>query len=100
MMQIYTPPPIWDAGKFAVRYGLNKDKDFYVNGEGKLVVFSVLPDNPPIFELSDPPQPRLHLDGKVATDLIAKLDLAINPPIGPQIDARVKAVLIELRKLI
>lgn len=29
-----------------------------------------------------------------------KLDAAINPPTGPQIDARIKAVLVELRKLI
>lgn len=33
-------------------------------------------------------------------DLDDKLDAAINPPQGPQIDARVKAVLVELRKLI
>jgi len=32
--------------------------------------------------------------------LDAKLDLAINPPQGPQIDPRIKAVLVELRKLV
>jgi hypothetical protein len=32
--------------------------------------------------------------------LDAKLDLAINPPQGPQIDSRIKAVLVELRKLV
>ena|SRR3990167_5114975 len=51
---IYTLPPIWDAKKFATRYGLDSEKDFYVNGEGDLVVFPALPDDPPIFEPPDP----------------------------------------------
>ena len=56
-MKIYTLPLSWDARKFAIRYNLNRDQDFYVDGEGKLVVFPVLPDDPPIFELPDPPGP-------------------------------------------
>lgn len=47
------PPGLWDARKFALRYGLNPFADFYINGEGKLVVRPVLPDNPPIFEPPD-----------------------------------------------
>ena len=59
-MTEYTLPPIWDALKFAHRYGLDfgpAGKDFYVGGNGKLVVFPTLPDDPPIFELPDPPGP-------------------------------------------
>lgn len=49
-------PGLWDARKFATRYGLNSlAGDFYVNGEGKLVVRPTLPDNPPIFEAPDSP---------------------------------------------
>src|SRR3990167_1996272 len=51
---IYTLPSIWDAKKFATRYGLDSEKDFYVNGEGDLVVCPALPDDPPIFEPPDP----------------------------------------------
>lgn len=49
-----TPPPIWDAKKFAARYGLDFNKDFYVDADGQLVVFPTLPDDPPIFEAPDP----------------------------------------------
>lgn len=61
----FTLPPIWDAKKFATRYSLDYQKDFYVGGNGKLVVFPVLPDNPPIFDLPDtvvpvPPSLRVH----------------------------------------
>ena len=55
-MKVYTLPLIWDAGKFATRYGLNPIRgDFYVDGDGRLVVFPVLPDNPPIFDAPDDP---------------------------------------------
>lgn len=56
-MKSFTPPQIWDGKKFAARYGLNFNQDLYVDGDGNLVVFPVLPDDPPIFELSDPPGP-------------------------------------------
>jgi hypothetical protein len=75
-MKIYTLPPVWSPPKFATRYSLNRDKDFYVNGDGKLVVFPTLPDDPPIFELPDPPKPGLadRLDAvKTLPDLIQLL---------------------------
>jgi hypothetical protein len=53
-MTTHKLPDIWDAKKFALRYGLNFQSDFYVNGKGELVVFPDLPDNPPIFEEPDP----------------------------------------------
>jgi len=67
-MKEYTLPAIWDALKFAHRYGLDfgpTGKDFYVGGNGKLVVFPVLPDDPPIFDLPDafvpvPPSLKVH----------------------------------------
>jgi len=93
MMRTYVLPSVWDAKKFASRYRLNSQTDFYVGGDGKLVVFPVIPDDPPIFELPDPPIDKYG-------ELKSKLDLAVDPPIGPQIDSRIKAVLIELRKLI
>ena len=60
-------PGLWDAKKFAVRYNLNALKpDFYVNGEGLLVVFPTLPDDPPIFDLPDPPIPQGVLKWEVS----------------------------------
>jgi hypothetical protein len=60
MSRTYTLPSIWDARKFALRYGLNSlGNDFYVNSEGKLVVFPTLPDDPPVFEPPDPLGPGL-----------------------------------------
>ena len=74
-MTTYDLPPIWDAKKFAVRYSLNQHSaDFYVNGDGKLVVSVILPDDPPIFEPPDPPPPTITsqiaaLPGNVSTAL-------------------------------
>ena len=96
-MRTYTlpGPGLWDAKKFAVRYNLNALKpDFYVNGEGLLVVFPALSDDPPIFEQPDPPAPARY------AALDAAMDGAINSPPGSSIDPRIKAVLVELRKLI
>jgi hypothetical protein len=60
-------PPIWDARKFALRYELDFRTDFYINGLGELVVLPVLADDPPIFELPDPPRiPRPTIDEIVA----------------------------------
>ena len=57
-MKIYDLPLVWDAAKFAARYGLDAiHGEFYVNGEGKLAVFPNLPDDPPIFDPPDPPGP-------------------------------------------
>lgn len=54
-MAVYVLPAIWDAQKFATRYGLNPHtNDFYVDGTGQLVVSVTLPDDPPIFEAPDP----------------------------------------------
>jgi hypothetical protein len=58
-MKNYTLPPIWDAKKFADRYGLDKDRDFYINASGQLIVFPVLPNDPPIFEATDPLLPTI-----------------------------------------
>lgn len=52
-MRTYTLPASWDALKFATRYSLDRNSDFYVDSTGQLVVFPVLPDDPPIFELPD-----------------------------------------------
>lgn len=203
-MQFPKPNFEWSGTKFRQRYGLG-EFDFWDNGQGFVVLKNgiVLPDDPPIFEAPDPPQPQgtlkwingpipntvrlvaefngkscsivvagqdttdytmyvspgpmigqegrakryhiedistigalvppptegdtLHIgnDGvyhftqgqwaRILTgplqgspadqvdlyaDLNAKLDAAINPPQGPQIDSRIKAVLVELRKLI
>jgi len=56
-MTLYDLPDVWSPVKFAVRYGLDSELDFYVDAKRKLVVFSVLPDDPPIFEPPDPPEP-------------------------------------------
>lgn len=53
-MKTFTLPAIWDAAKFATRYALDNNKDFYIDGNGKLLVFPTLPDDPPIFDLPDP----------------------------------------------
>ena len=54
-MIVYTLPAVWDAKKFAARYGLDLLKDFYINGDGKLVVIPdfKITDDPPIFEAPD-----------------------------------------------
>jgi len=72
-MKTFMPPKVWDAKKFATRYGLNTNADFYVDAEGLLVVFPDLPDDPPVFDLPDPPKPSVQnrLDGVLTlTDLI------------------------------
>lgn len=64
MMRSYTLPPTWDAIKFASRYDLNRDTDFYVGGDGALVVIPdfKITDDPPIF---DPPDPFVPVPGGV-----------------------------------
>ena len=64
-MKIYTLPPIWSSKKFRLRYSLDFNRDFYVDGDGKLVVFPALPDDPPIFEQDDPLPPRRVTSGVV-----------------------------------
>ena len=54
-MAVFSLPPVWDSLKFAARYKLDPFKDYYVDGNGELVVAVDLPDNPPIFDLPDPP---------------------------------------------
>lgn len=52
-MKIYPVPSSFSGAKFAVRYGLDVMKDFWVVG-ALLYVPDNLPDDPPIFELPDP----------------------------------------------
>jgi len=68
-MKTFSLPALWDAKKFAARYSLNLHTDFYIDGEGMLVVFPDLRDDPPVFDLPDPPKPAIsvRLDG--VTDL-------------------------------
>lgn len=54
-MKVFILPETWDVAKFARRYHLDFRQDFYVDGIGQLVVFPLLPDDPPVFEASDPP---------------------------------------------
>jgi hypothetical protein len=72
-MQTFELPKVWDARKFAARYGLDYLKDFYVNAEGLLVVFPNIPDDPPIFEASDPPVEKPTVDEELAA-IKARLD--------------------------
>ena len=82
-MTIHTLPAIWDAKKFATRYSLDLNKDFYVDSNGMLVVFPALPDNPPIFDAPDPPGPSL-------TSRIAALPATVN--------TELKSILTELAR--
>jgi hypothetical protein len=53
-MKTYPVPATGFSGaKFAARYSL-VDDDFGINAEGLIFVRPVLPDDPPIFEPSDP----------------------------------------------
>ena len=76
-MRTYTLPAVWSAKKFRIRYNLNPNQDFYVNANGELVVFPTLPDDPPIFEPSDPLPPRRVTSGVVTET--AKFNM---PPVG------------------
>lgn len=51
-------PKEFDGAKFAARYKLDARGDFWSDGK-LLYVPDNLPDDPPIFELPDPPQPSL-----------------------------------------
>jgi hypothetical protein len=66
-MATFVLPPVWDATKFAARYSLDMNKDFYVLGDS-LVVGPTLPDNPPIFDLPDSPESYIHDDSVVLAD--------------------------------
>ena len=71
-MRTYPLPISWSALKFAARYQLNTHVDFYVAGDN-LVVFPKLQDDPPIFDLPDPPGPLIkdRLDAvRTVADLI------------------------------
>lgn len=60
-MKSYPMPDNFSGSKFATRYGLDGSKgDFWAEG-GQLFVPDNLPDDPPIFELSDPPRPKGEL---------------------------------------
>ena len=74
-MKTYDLPPVWSPTKFIARYSLDFNKDFYVNGEGKLVLFKELPE-PIIFEEPDPLPPgiKVRLDAvKTLPELIELL---------------------------
>ena len=81
-MKKYSVPVNWSAEKFTTRYSLNRDKDFYIDADRQLIIFPTLPDDPPIFEVSDP-QP-LPLSVRIA---------AMSPTV---FDSSLKAILIEL----
>ena len=84
-MKTYRLPPSWSPTKFASRYGLNRDRDFYVNGGGDLVVFPVLVDDPPIIELPDVVIPKRPIDeelSEIKGRLIA-LEVRAVPPVNP-----------------
>jgi hypothetical protein len=68
-MKVYPLPKTWDVAKFITRYGLDRDTDLYINTDGKLVVLLPLADDPPIFELPDPPKKAATLD-----DLIKRIE--------------------------
>jgi hypothetical protein len=62
-MKTYPMPAQFDGAKFALRYGLHPgptDPDFWSAG-GFLHVPEDLPDDPPIFEAPNPPQPQGEL---------------------------------------
>jgi hypothetical protein len=61
-MKTFTMPPVWDSRKFATRYNLDFNKDFYIDGDRKLVVFPDLPDDPPIMEAPDPVTPKKTIE--------------------------------------
>jgi hypothetical protein len=58
-MKIFDVPAVWSSPKFAARYGLDYQKDYYVGGDGKLRVFPAISDDPPIFEAPDLPLPTI-----------------------------------------
>ena len=70
-MNSYRRPPIFDGGKFALRYGIDSLAGAFWADETMLYLRDglMLPDDPPIFELPDPPKPSIQarLDG--ATNL-------------------------------
>ena len=76
MMKTYPMPVNFSGAKFAKRYGLDSLKmDFWAD-EHFLYVPDTLPDDPPIFETTDPPKPAVatRLDSaKTLPDLIAVL---------------------------
>ncbi|MDO8712986.1 MAG: hypothetical protein Q7K13_00675 [Polynucleobacter sp.] len=59
MQKVFTLPPVWDAKKFALRYGLDFMFDFDVIGS-ELIVHKgeLVTDEPPIFDLPDAFVPR------------------------------------------
>ena len=82
----YPMPTVFSSIKFAARYGLSAiNGDFFVDGKGMLNVPDNLRDDPPIFELPDPPQPSITSD----------IDNLLLPP---NFSASLKAVLKRLAK--
>lgn len=61
-MKQYPLPALFDGKKFATRYGLQAEPpaDFWVHNN-VIFVPDNLPDDPPIFEAPDPPQPKGEL---------------------------------------
>lgn len=84
----------FDGGKFAARYGLSDfPPDFWASGNRLYVKDSItLPDNPPIFESTDP-----------RVDKLAALKTAIDAYINraaPPIDPAIKLIFQEWRKIL
>ena len=57
-MKQYLAPLNFSGAKFALRYGLDSRKDFWIVGNSIFVPDGIL-DDPPIFETPDPPAPSL-----------------------------------------
>lgn len=73
-MKQYKPPALWDAVKFAKRYGLNTLKgDFFIDGNGMVNVPDNLPDNPPVFDLQDSVTVMLETSAKSSMDTMMVL---------------------------
>jgi hypothetical protein len=60
-MRSYPMPEEFDGVKFATRYGLDPESGAFWSDGKQLFVPDTLPDDPPIFEPPDPPQPRIAL---------------------------------------
>lgn len=58
-MKAYTKPATFDGEKFAARYGLDPQSDFWTEGDF-IHVPDNLPDDPPIFEAPDSLAVRLR----------------------------------------
>lgn len=57
---------LFDGAKFSARYNLNSLHGDFWYQDGKLFVAAALPDDPPIFEPSDPPVVTKSLEQRLS----------------------------------